>query len=557
MLTHIHVRDFAIVEELDLTLSDGMTAITGETGAGKSIMIDALGLALGERAESAMVRHGARRAQVTASFDLSAIPAAREWLTAQDLDAEDGLILRRVVSAEGRSRAYVNGSPMPAQALKELGNLLVDIHGQHEHQSLLRPEDQSQLLDGYAGNGELLAAVAETCRRWRDGRRRLKALEDAAAERSDRLDLLRFQVDELEALGLGPEEPAALDEEHRRLANAGQILETGQGVLGLIYEDEQALSGLLAQAGGRIQDLAASDPALAPVAEMLSAAQIQVDEAADHLRRYLGNLDLDPQRLAWLDERIGQLHHLARKHRVEPEELPAHGAARAAELAHLENADTEIEGLAAEVAAAEAAWREAAGALTAARQGAAEQLSTKVTEAMQGLAMEGGRFQVEVQPDPQARPDPQGADRIAFTVSANPGQPLMPLAKVASGGELSRISLAIQVITADAARIPTLIFDEVDTGIGGATAAVVGRLVRSLGDARQVVSVTHLPQVAAHAHHQLRVRKVTDGATTHTDMEPLDGDARVAEIARMLGGETLTDTTLEHAREMIGAAARA
>ncbi|MDQ2696512.1 MAG: DNA repair protein RecN [Pseudomonadota bacterium] len=550
MLTHLQIRDFAIVEHLALELYPGMTAITGETGAGKSIMVDALSLLLGERADSTAVRSGAPQADLSAVFDLRDLPAARAWLAQRDLDSGGDCVLRRIIGREGRSRSYINATPQPLQALKDLGDLLVDIHGQHEHQSLLRRDLQRQLLDDCAGHQELLAEVGRGFRTLNDCRRQLEALRRAGSERAARQTLLRYQVQELQALNLDDQELAALKDEHRRLANAGRLLAACQQALSRIYEnDEVSAHGLLGQAAQELHSLTVLDPRLAAPAELLGTALIQVQEASDELRRYAAGRDLDPERLDWVEQRLAAIQELARKHRVAAEELPSLLTRLEAELAGLDHSGQHLEQLEAALAQASEKYRASAATLSDRRRAAAAGLEARIGQAMQTLGMPGGRFAITL--EPQQTPSPWGLEAVEFLVSANPGQPLRPLSKVASGGELSRISLAIQVITARSARIPTLVFDEVDSGIGGAIAEIVGRQLRTLGEQRQVLSVTHLPQVAAQAHHHLHVVKHTDGRSTHTAVQPLDAEARIQEIGRMLGGMELTDYTLAHAREMV------
>ena len=550
MLIQLCVRDFAIVEQLELELAGGMTAVTGETGAGKSILVDAIGLLLGDRADSGVIRHGAGRADLSAVFDLSQLPAASAWLHEHDLAGEGDCHLRRVIAGSGRSRNYINGVPQPAQALRELGELLVDIHGQHEHQSLLRREAQRQLLDDYAGNQTFVAELAERYRNWSQLRQDLRALRQASGERDARLDILRYHLRELVALDLAEGEVAELEREQRRLANASQLLETGQRLLGWLTEgDGDAMADRLGQSLRELDALNRLDPRLAPVSELLNAALIQVQEAGGELRGYVSDLDLDPEHLARIEQRLAAALQLARKHRTAPEELPALRARFETELDRLEHSETRLDELQQAVKAARAVYQEQADRLSERRTAAARELGERVSGALAELGMPGGRFHIAL--ERQDQPAPGGLETVEFQVSANPGQPLRPLAKVASGGELSRISLAIQVITARAARIPTLIFDEVDSGIGGGVAEVVGRQLRALGGNRQVLCVTHLPQVAAQAHQHFKVDKQTDGASTHTQVLPLDASARVAEIARMLGGLELTASTLAHAREMV------
>ncbi len=556
MLTQLRIRDFAIVEELELELATGMTAVTGETGAGKSILVDAIGLLLGDRADNGVIRHGADRADLSASFDLDALPAARAWLAERDLDHDRECHLRRVVARAGRSRGYINGVPQSTQALRELGEQLVDIHGQHEHQSLLRREAQRQLLDDYADNQALATELAEQYQTWSRLRRELRALRQAASERDARMDLLRYHLRELAALNLVEGEAAALEDEQRRLAHASQLLDTCQRLLGWLSEDEESsIADRLDRGLRELEALNRLDTRLAPVGELLNAALIQIQEASGELRRYARTLDLDPNHLARIEQRLTAAHQLARKHRVAADALPALRARFEVEWNTLEHSETQVAALQQAVKTARAAYQACADRLSARRAAAARDLGERVSAALAGLGMAGGCFTVVLERLEQ--PTAAGLETVEFQVSANPGQPVRPLAKVASGGELSRISLAIQVIAAHATHIPTLIFDEVDVGIGGGVAEIVGRQLRALGDGRQVLCVTHLPQVAAQAHQQFKAEKHTDGGATHTRVVALEPEERVTEIARMLGGLELTENTLAHAREMVDKATSA
>ncbi len=551
MLTHLHIRHFAIIDELDLELYPGMTALTGETGAGKSILVDAIGLVLGDRADSAMVQHGADRAEINASFDLSGLPAVRQWLEAQDFEAGEECIVRRIVTADGRSRASINGSPANLGQLRDLGSRLIDLHGQHEHQSLMQRDAQRALLDEFAGNGELLQATREAWQRWQLARKAWQRSSELQGERSERIDLLRYQIEELDQAEVETLDWAALTAEHDRLANATRLGSGAAEASIRLYEaDEMSAYSLLSGELQRLEELAALDAALGEPADLLEQARILVQEAADGLRRYADAVEHDPARLAWLEERMGLLTGLARKHRCEPQDLPAVRLRLCAELDELEGPGQDLDSLERAAREAEQDWRRQAMALHEARTRAGEQLGEGVTEAMQSLGMEGGRFEVAVALDEQSA-GPLGTDRIDFMVSTNPGQPLRPLAKVASGGELARISLAIQMLTAGRLTLPTLIFDEVDSGIGGGVAEIVGLHLARLGEQRQVLCVTHLPQVAAQAHHHIRVVKRREADHTGTRVEVLDEEGRVKEIARMLGGMEITEQTLAHAREML------
>jgi len=552
MLTHLQIRDFALVEKLELELGQGMTVLTGETGAGKSILLDALGLTLGNRADTGLIRHGASRAEITVEFELADRPEVWGWLEEHDLDDETACHIRRTIAVDGRSRSYINGRSAPLQLLRELGEMLVDIHGQHEHQSLLRRDMQCQLLDGYAGHGKLLTGLTALYRDWREFQDKLEQLRQAEQDRDARLGLLSYQVHELDALGLSVDELPELEREHQRLANASQLLDECQLALDLLYENEElSASSLLDQAVQHLQSLQMVDNTLQGVVELLSSAVIQIEEAAGELRHYLSDVELNPQRLRWVEERLSTTYELARKHHVEAGQLAALLPGLQQQLLELEQVEIHLAELRQSIDAAHADYLQSAKKLSANRRKAAKQLGKAVTENMQLLGMEGGCFEIRLIPLESEEPSELGQERIEFLVSANPGQPLKPLAKVASGGELARISLAIQVIAAQNASIPTLIFDEVDVGIGGGVAEIVGRQLRALGKYCQVLCVTHQPQVAALALHHLQVSKQTRDGKTLTMIQLLDSEQRVHELARMAGGIEMTDQTLSHAREMI------
>ena len=552
MLNQIHIRNLAIVDEIDVELEAGMTALTGETGAGKSILVDALGLVLGDRADSSVIRHGCDRAEIAAGFDISDNAPAAAWLSDQDLDLDNECQLRRIIIREGRSRGYINGQPVPMQSLRELGEQLVDIHGQHEHQSLLRKEIQRYLLDGFGKHQSLLDETGQVYDDWKQVKQELDQATRNDAERDSRLELLRFQLQELEALQLSAEEIASINEEHGRQANAGHLLDTcRQALERLDSEDDHAAYPLLARTHDDLSELATLDPTLGEAATLLNDASIILQEGIESIRRYAEQLDMDPQRLQWLEERLGSLHDLARKHRCKPEELPAIEQDIRRELEDIENADQNREALQTRQAELEQDYLATAKRLSASRKNSARGFSKKISESMQTLGMEGGQFEVTVTPRQDDSFSRNGMDVIEFQVSANKGQPLQPLARVASGGELSRISLSIQVISVDSDTIPTLIFDEVDSGIGGGVAEIVGQKLRALGDGRQVLCVTHLPQVAALAHYQLQVTKLSGDDTTRTRTRKLEHEERIDELARMLGGVKITKQTREHAREML------
>ena len=555
MLTELAIRDFAIVDHLELELSGGMTAITGETGAGKSILLGALGLCLGERADSASVRHGRERADLSARFDLQALPEARAWLEARELPADDCL-LRRVVTRSGRSKAWINGQPATVADLRALGEHLIEIHGQHAHQALLNEETHLRLLDDFAGHREAVAEMRLAFREWQASRRRLERLAEDGDEIRARRQLLRYQVEELEALALAEGELKGLEEEQEELAHAEERLREAQFATECCDGDEAGALTRLNQAIQHLSALPGSDRgSLADTLTMLGEARIQIEEAGRELGHFAAGVELDPERLAWVEERLGEVHRIARKHHVLPEELVDLHRRLAEELEGLEGGDGDLEALAAEVEAQQARWHEQATAVSRARRQAARRFGRAVQEQLAFLAMDKATFEVELAP--REAPALEGLEGARMLISANPGQPARPLAKVASGGELSRISLAIQVVAAQHSTIASLVFDEVDVGVSGATAEIVGQLLRRLGENGQVMTVTHLPQVAAQAHHHLHIEKQAEKASTLTRMALLDEAGRVGELARMLGGVNLSDRTLAHAREMLDASQRA
>lgn len=548
MLRHLAIRDFVIVDRLELEFSAGFGALTGETGAGKSILIDALALALGERADAGVVRAGCDKAEVAATFDIAALPAVGAWLAANDLDAEDELILRRVLDAGGRSRGYINGSPATAQQLREVGEFLVDIHGQHAHQSLLRADAQRALLDSHAGLTGEAQLVTAAWRAWRTARQVLEDAASGAEALTREREQLEWQVRELDALAFTSDEWAELEVEHRRLGHAASLIEGAQFALNVLADGEAACAGQVDSVAARLDGLASYDPALQEVAGLLQSAQAELSEAISTLRRYADRVDLDPARLAEVERRMEAVLASARKYRVQPGELPALLADWQQRLAALD-ASADLAGLAARADAAQADYRRLATQLSAGRQRVAGEMGAAVSALMQQLALASGRFEVALLP--LADGTANGLEQVEFRVGGLAGTEAKPLAKVASGGELSRISLAIQVLTSRSASVPTLIFDEVDVGIGGGVAEIVGRLLRELGGERQVLCVTHLPQVAARAEWQWQVSKETRDGATLSSIQPLDENQRIREIARMLGGVEVTDITLAHASELL------
>jgi len=556
MLTHLQIRDFAIVEAVELELHRGFTALTGETGAGKSILVDALLIAVGGRADSGAIRHGAERAEVTASFAVAGNAPALAWLDEQQVVHDGEVLLRRSVGADGRSRAYVNGQSMPAQSLRALGELLVDVHGQLEFQSLARRGYQRDLLDQSGGLHEQCDAMRGAFRRWRDLDLERQAFEQRGRDRETRLDLLEHYVAELEALDPKADEPRYLAEERRRMAALGRLAEGTAQAESLLAGEAVDVAAALGRAQSLIRQLVALDPALADTERLLDESAIACREAVAGLRRYADGLEADPARQEWVESRLAALEAAARKHHCDVGQLPDLRLQLGDELAALRSSAVDLAELERRLDKARDERGRAAGLLGDARRAAARTLDERVTALMQGLGMPGGVFVTRVEPRVTGEVNEHGADEIEFMVSANPGQPPRPLAKVASGGELSRISLALQVATLNATHLPCLVFDEVDAGVGGAVAEMVGRQLRELAVAGQVLCVTHLPQVASQADQQVRVRKHTAGGHTKTSLEPLDGGERVEELARMLGGTRITERAREHAREMLEAARR-
>ena len=556
MLESLYVKDFAIVGEAEITFAGGLTVVTGETGAGKSLLVDALLLLAGHRADTGVVRHGCERAELIAGFSLAHAPAARTWLSAEAFDDGDACQLRRVIRTEGASRAWINGRPATLAQLQALGELLIEIHGQHEHQALLEKVNQLALLDAFGSSAVLRESVAAHARRWRDIDAEMRTL-GGEQDHGERMALLEHQLAELDRHALTPAQLEALNETHRRLANAGQLLQ-GSGALVDLLDGDSEFAALrsIARAQNELARLAELDPRLQAARDLLDAANIQFAEANDLLARYRDELDLDPERLAESEAQIAKIHELSRKHRVPAAALKDHAETLRSELESLRGAGERLRTLERERARAAQEYTTVAAKLSAARLASARRLGTDVSRLMGELGMAGGTFAAQLEPTQRTDPDPQGSERVEFLVSANPGQPPRPLRSVASGGELSRISLAIEVAALGLDQIGCMVFDEVDSGIGGAVAEVVGQKLRRLGDKRQVLCVTHLPQVAAQGHAHLRVNKSTDGKSTRIDIEPLADAARRDEIARMLGGIDITRETLAHARQMLERARR-
>ena len=554
MLTQLTINNFAIVRQLEIELAKGMSVITGETGAGKSIAIDALGLCLGQRIETSMVREGQERAEICATFFIEPTNPAYQWLQEQELQDPDNpsdCILRRVINADGRSKAFINSTPVSASQLKEIGQYLIHINGQHASQLLLKNDYQLQLVDTFAHHNDLLAQMREDYRAWKNLQTQVKNSQQKVAENEAKKQLLQYQVEELDEFALRPNEYLELEEDQRRLSNSEQLTQLSQSALQLLSENETvSIDSMLYRAAQYIDELSELDPRYVSVQTMLNDALIQVQEATSEVQHLASHIEQDPMLLQEIEQRLGQALQLARKHNVKPEELVEWHQKLKAELTALVDFSESEERLILEEKAAFEKMQNTAKQLHESRCQAAGKLAQQVTDSIKGLAMENAEFFIEVNSD-LTKVASNGADNIVFTLRSNLGQQAQPLAKVASGGELSRISLAIQVLTSDQSAIPTLIFDEVDVGISGKTASVVGKLLRQLGDRCQVLCVTHLPQVACHGHHQFNVEKFTVDNKTETKMTALSQEERVPALARLLGGSEITDLALANAQEML------
>ncbi len=552
MLLNLTIIDLAVVKSLDLDLDKGMSVLTGETGAGKSILLTALGLALGDRADSGYVRPESKRAEVNLEFDLSDAPNAQRWLIDNELDDDNHCLIRRVVNQEGRSKAYINDRPVTLQSLQELSEKLVEIHGQHAHLTLLNADEQRRLLDNYARNTEQIEQLNASYKAWYATDKELQRCLKANTDQSDREAFLTYQIAELEQLELANYNYAALVEEHGKVANLGQILSTGQKLVDILYENDQlSVNQMLNRSVSDLNSLCQYAPELNEICSLLTEAQIQTEEAAIQLRRFLESQEADPQYLDSLESKLGVIQNLSRKHHVSPDELPQLLTSLQTELHNLTHSGERIELLQKEVIALRTQYNSLANQLTEYRKTSAQKLQKHISDMIKELGMPQGEFIVSITALDSDTPKLNGLDKIEYLISANPGLPPKPLAKVASGGELSRISLAIQVTTSNDKTTPTLIFDEVDSGIGGGVAEIVGQKLRSLSNNRQVMCVTHLPQVAAQAHQHLYVEKNNKTDITSSNVRLLSKDERVEEIARMLGGVTMTANTLAHAKEML------
>lgn len=549
MLTHLQVCDFTLVNQLSVDFGPGLTVLTGETGAGKSVLLDALSLALGDRAEADKVRAGAERAEVSACFDVSGLESVRQWLREVDLDGQE-CIVRRVVTHEGRSRAYINGQPVTLTQLRTLGEQLLDVHSQHEHQSLLQTATHRRLLDDFGQHQVLVEQVKIAFVRWQELTANAERVRNNSTELNARHQLLSYQVEELDQLGLAEGELEELEARQQRLAHAALIQQTCQRVAEICSESEDCVENRLHRTLQLLQSLPVKPERLAEVETLLQGALIQVEEAQRELQRHLGSAEDREDDLPAIEQRLSAVYDIARKHRVHPTELVELHQSLADELHSLQSGDQQLEALEAAGAAALADYQEAARQLSTVRIKTAKSLAKQVNQQLAGLALGHAVFEVSLAP--LAEPGRWGLEVIEFLISTVPGQPAKPLAKIASGGELSRISLAIQVVVAKTSIIPTLVFDEVDAGIGGTTGDVVGRLLRQLGESTQILCVTHLAQVASKAHRHLKVEKSVSKKGASTTLVVLDGESKVAEIARMMGGVAESQQSLAHARQMLG-----
>ena len=553
MLTHIKINNFAIIDELELDFTTGFSVLTGETGAGKSIIVDALGLVLGDRADSQIIRNGQNRAEIAASFDISKLPQAQQWLKDQDLEIEpDECIIRRVITQEGRSRAYINGSNSPAQQLRSLGSLLVEIHGQHEHQTLLSRDTQLHLLDDFSGTTETANQLAKIAIQWQHSHQALQELKASLHEKQTRSEYLHFQLNELNVLDLQPNEIQQLEEEHQRLSHSEKLLSTTELCINALDDNEHSALSILHQHLSEIEKLCEIDNSLKEGFELLESASLQLSEGTKTLRHYVDSIELDPEKLQWVEQRISAIHDLSRKHHIDAEQLPSLQQELQQELDNLAFSDEHISQCEQQLEALKKEYQTLAAKLSKGRKQGAKKLGTAIEKIIHQLGLPNGKFDIQLSPIDDKELPRKGLERIDFLVSNNPGQAPGLLNKIASGGELSRISLAIQVIAANKSENMTFVFDEVDTGIGGGVAETVGQQLAALGDSHQVFCVTHLAQVAAQGHHHFQVAKTTDGkTTTTTNIQKLDESGRIDEVARMLGGIEITSQTRKHAKEML------
>ena len=555
MLLSINISNYTLVESLEIEFAQGTTAITGETGAGKSLVLDALGMALGDRADTDTIRHGKERAEITATFDINTIEAAKTWLDANDFNSDENCILRRIYTREGRSRGYINGQPSTMSQLQELGDMLTDIHSQHEHQSLLRKETHRRLLDEYANAEDLATKVASEYSAWHKVHIDLTNLLQRSDELDDRKDLLNFQVNELQQIDLTAKHLELLELEQKTLANAEQIVQDSHNLLAICEQAEGFnLRDSLNKALSILANIEYKPEALKITEELLQGGLIQIEEAINEISHHIDRFEADPQRLQIVEEQLSAIFQLSRKHRVNPDQLETTLQTLEAELKNLIGGSENINALEEKLADLASSYEKSAKQLSSKRKAASKAMSKDINRQLQKLSMEGAELLVQLSPVNNCEYRSRGLEEIEFLLATNPGQPHKMLAKIASGGELSRVSLAIQVVAASHSTMPTLVFDEVDVGIGGSTADIVGQLMKQLGERGQVISVTHQPQVAAHAHHHYRASKVIEDNSAESLMAPLNQQQRVEELARMLGGAKVTKQTLSHASELLSLA---
>lgn len=553
MLTQLIIRDFAIVSECDFSLSPGLTVFTGETGAGKSILIDALTLTLGGRAGNNVIRHGCEQAEINACFDLKNNADSIKWLRDNDLDEDESCIIRRIIVKDKPSKAYINGRPVPIQLLRELGDFLVDVHGQHEHQSLLKRDSQRQILDDYGNTTTIAAQLRQQYEKLTALSNEISALKQQASDRDANLELLKYQVLELEEVAITPGSIETLEQEHDRLANGTELLNGVQQTVVVLDDSDNAVSLRLVQTADSLQSLVKFDKKLEGIVSLLNEASISVSEATSQLQNYTDHIEIDPEQLQLCSDRIAQINNLSRKHKVDAEQLPTLLDKLSQQLENLENNETRLDNLETNYQQSVDDYQNIAEKLSKKRAVAAKKLAVVVTQHMQELGMPGGSFGIDLQPL-NSGPSATGLERVEFKVATNQGQPALPLTKIVSGGELSRISLALQVVIANLGRIPTLIFDEVDVGIGGRVAEIVGRQLKQLGQSRQVICITHLAHVAAQGSQHLQVTKLNHNGLANTNVAQLPSKERVKEIARMIGGIEISKQTLAHARDMLSRA---
>lgn len=549
MLKHIQLKNFAIIDHLDLDLHDDMTVITGETGAGKSIMIDAIELALGQRANNSVIKHGADRCDICLNVDISALPAAQQWLKEQSLDQEGECLVRRVIYQDGRSKSFINDTPCTLQRAKNLGEFLIDIHGQHEQQKLFKKSTQRDMLDAYAGQRKTAKEVANLFQEWQTVQLQLNELKNSSAESKQRADFLKYQLQELDELNIASEELAQLEQDHKRLANSQQLIEACNAALLASSEEDGAALTALNRSCQHLKDYVDFDKQIKGAVDLFNSAVIQTQEAGDELRHFLDNLNADPIRLQEIETRLGKIYDVARKHHVKTHELPELHQKLSNELSMLENSDEHIQALTESLANLEKNYQDTAKKLSAARKNVAKTLSTSIVKQLKRLGMPQAVFDIQL--IPLDKLSAHGLEDVAFLISTNPSQPPQTLAKIASGGELSRTSLAIQVILAEKYTTPTIVFDEVDVGIGGATAEIVGELLKKLAKHTQLLIITHLGQVAGQGQQHLQISKQHQKDNTAVKVVVLNKTERLQEIARMIGGKTITEQTLAHAAEML------